>query len=164
MDLQKYTKEEVFLSAMKSEVEARRIYTMLAERIKNAYMKDRMMFLAAEEAKHYNGLERLYKKEMKKKSVKLPQATPVPLPAIKEPGPATPVSEVIASAMGAEKAAQDFYLSFAAIFPPDSDQSWLLIYFANMEKGHYQLLESEKALMEKDEYFDTDWPMMHIGP
>jgi len=164
MDLQKYSKEEVFLSAMRSEVEARRIYSMLAERIKNAYMKDRLIFLADEEQKHYMGLEKLYKKELKKKSVKLPQATPVPLPAIKEPGPSTPVSEVIASAMEAEKAAQDFYLSFAALFPPDSDQSWLLIYFANMEKGHYQLLDTEKALMEKEEYFDTDWPMMHVGP
>jgi hypothetical protein len=30
MDLQKYSKEEVFLSAMRSEIEARRIYSMLA--------------------------------------------------------------------------------------------------------------------------------------
>lgn len=164
MDLKKYTKEEVFLSAMKSEVEAKRIYTMLAERIKNAYMKDRLLFLAGEEAKHYKGLEKLYKKELKKKSVKLPGATPVPLPALKEPGPSTAVSEVITSAMAAEKGAQEFYLAFAALFPPDSDQSWLLIYFSNMEKGHYQLLDSEKALMEKEEYFDTDWPMMHVGP
>jgi rubrerythrin len=164
MDLKKYTKEEVFLSAMKSEIEAQRIYTMLAGRIKNAYMKDRLMFLAKEEAKHYKGLEKMYKKELKKKSVKLPKTTPVPLPAMKEPGPSTPVSEVIASAMAAEKAAQDFYLSFAGMFPPDSDQSWLLIYFSNMEKGHYQLLDTEKALMEKDEYFDTNWPMMHVGP
>jgi rubrerythrin len=164
MDLKKYTKEEVFLSAMKSEIEAKRIYTMLADRIMNAYMKDRLLFLADEEAKHYKGLEKLYKNELKKKSVKLPEATPVPLPALKEPGPSTPVSEVIASAMAAEKGAQEFYLAFAALFPPDSDQSWLLIYFSNMEKGHYQLLESEKALMEKEEYFDTDWPMMHVGP
>jgi rubrerythrin len=164
MDLKKYSMEEVFLSALKSEVGAKRIYSLLAKRIKNAYIKDRLMFLAGEEEKHRMGLEKLYKKEMKKKTVKLPRTTPVPLPAIKEPGPSTPVSEVIASAMNAEKAAQDFYLSFAALFPPGSDQGWLLIYFANMEKGHYQLLDTERALMEKEEYFDTDWPMMHIGP
>jgi len=164
MDLEKYSMEEVFLSALKSEVEAKRIYSLLAERIKNAYLKDRLMFLAGEEEKHRTSLEKLYKKEMKKKTVKLPQTTPVPLPVIKEPVPSTSVSEVIASAMDAEKAAQDFYLSFAARFPPSSDQGWLLIYFANMEKGHYQLLDTEKALMEKEEYFDTDWPMMHVGP
>jgi rubrerythrin len=164
MDLEKYSMEDVFLSALKSEVEANRIYLLLAKRINNAYMKDKLMFLAGEEAKHRRGIEKLYKKEMKKKKVKLPGTTPVPLPSIKEPSAGTPVSEVLASAMAAEKAAEDFYASFAARFPTGSDQGWLLIYFASMEKGHYQLLENEKALMEKEEYFDTDWPMMHVGP
>lgn len=164
MDLEKYSMEEVFLSALKSETEAKRIYSLLAKRVSNVYIKDKLLFLAGEEEKHRRGVEKLYKKETKKKTVKLPAATPVPLPAIMEPSDKTPVSEVLASAMKAELAAQDFYTSFAARFPPNSDQGWLLIYFANMEKGHYQLLDNEKALMEKEEYFDTDWPMMHVGP
>jgi rubrerythrin len=164
MDLEKYSMEDVFLSAIKAEVEANRIYTLLAKRIKNVYMKDRLLFLANEEKKHQVGIEKLYKKETKNKSVKLPKTTPVPLPAIKEPGEGVPVSMVIASALAAEQAAGDFYKSFAARFPADSEQSWLLIYFANMENGHFQLLASEKALMEKEEYFDTEWPMMHVGP
>jgi rubrerythrin len=74
------------------------------------------------------------------------------------------VSEVVASAMNAEKNAEDFYTAFAHRFPVGSEQAYLLLYFASMEKGHYLLLENEKVLLEKEEYYDNSFPMMHVGP
>ena len=164
MDLDKFSNEQIFLAGIKAETEAKAVYTALAKSIENAYMKDKMKFLANQEEKHRRGLVRLYAKETKKKKVVVPKTTPVPLPAIKAPGRDTLASEVIASAMVAEKAAEDFYLSFARRFPAGSEQAYLLIYFANMEKGHYQLLENDKTLMEKEEYYDNSFPMMHVGP
>jgi rubrerythrin len=164
MDLDKFSNEQIFLAGIKAETEAKAIYTALAKGIDNAYMKDKMLFLASQEEKHRKGLIRLYKKETKKKDVKVPDETPVPLPSIKPPGKDTLVSEVIASAMNAEKMAEDFYTSFAHRFPTGSEQAYLLLYFASMEKGHYQLLENERTLMEKEEYYDNSFPMMHVGP
>ena len=164
MDLDKFTNEQIFLAGIKAEMGAYAIYTALANAIENAYMKDKMLFLAAQEEKHRKGLIKMYKLETKKKTVRVPAETPVPLPFIKQPGKGVLPSEVIQSAMNAERNAEDFYTAFAHRFPAGSEQAYLLIYFASMEKGHYQLLETEKALLEKEEYYDNSFPMMHVGP
>jgi rubrerythrin len=164
MDLDKFTNEQIFLAGIKAEIGAYEIYTALAKTIDNAYMKDKMLFLAAQEEKHRKGLLMLYKKESGKKRVRVPAETPVPMPFIKTPGPGVLPSEVIQSAMNAEKNAEEFYTAFARRFPVGSEQAYLLVYFASMEKGHYQLLETEKGLLEKEEYYDNSFPMMHVGP
>ncbi len=38
-----------------------------------------------------------------------------------------------------------------------------LEYFANMELGHFKILEIEKENVEKFEEYDDYWPMMHVG-
>jgi rubrerythrin len=164
MDLDKFSNAEIFLAGIKAEIGAQEVYTALAKSIENAYMKDKLLFLASQEEKHRKGLEKMYKKETKKKDVKVPKETPVPLPFIKAPGKGVLPSEVIQSAMNAEKNAEEFYLAFARRFPPGSEQAYLLVYFASMEKGHFQLLETEKAILEKEEYYDNSFPMMHVGP
>jgi rubrerythrin len=164
MDLDKFTNEQIFMAGIKAEMGAKEIYTALAKGIENAYMKDKMVFLANQEEKHRKGLIKMYKKETKKKDVKVPDETPVPMPFIKAPGKGVLVSEVVASAMNAEKNAEDFYTAFAHRFPVGSEQAYLLLYFASMEKGHYLLLENEKVLLEKEEYYDNSFPMMHVGP
>jgi len=164
MDLDKFSNEQIFLAGIKAEMGAHAIYSALAKGIENAYMKDKMLFLAAQEEKHRKGLEKMYKKEMRKKTVKVPAETPVPMPFLKQPGKGVLVSEVIASAMNAEKNAEAFYTEFAHRFPVGSEQAYLLLYFASMEKGHFLLLDTEKTLMEKEEYYDNSFPMMHVGP
>ena len=49
MDLSRYTLEDVLLTALKSEYEANLLYSKLAESTKNAFLKERLMFLAKEE-------------------------------------------------------------------------------------------------------------------
>jgi rubrerythrin len=164
MDLDSFSNEQIFLAGIRAEIGARDIYAALAKSIENAYMKDKMLFLAAQEEKHRKGLVGLFKKETGRKRVKVPAETPVPMPFIKAPGPGVLPSEVITSAMNAEQNAEAFYTAFAQRFPPGSEQAYLLTYFASMEKGHYQLLENEKALLEKEEYYDNSFPMMHVGP
>lgn len=164
MDLSKYTLKDVVVTAMKSEVESRAVYEKLADRVKNFMLKDRLKFLAGEEAKHYRFFEGFYAKEFPGEEVVLPDENPVPLPAVLVYDEAMPISEVISSAMEAELAARDFYTEMAGLFADRVKTRNMLLYIAKMELGHYKLLEHEKELAEEFETFDVDWPMVHEGP
>ncbi|MGQ9583420.1 MAG: ferritin-like domain-containing protein, partial [Thermoplasmatota archaeon] len=164
VELERFSTREIFLSAIRSEMDARAVYSELAARVKNVYLKEKLLFLAREEERHRRYLVGLYKRDFKVRRVAPPAASSVPMPALKAPGPGTPASEVIQSAMEAERAAMEFYTAFAARFEPGSDEARTLSYFAQMERGHYLLLESERELMTREEWFDTSWPMMHAGP
>ncbi len=161
MDLHTYNLEELLLATLKSEVDSKEVYLKLADRIENAFLKDKLKFLAGEEEKHKTFVESLYAKEFPEKEILIPGKTPVPLPRIKIEGP---VSEVIGSAMEAETAAYDFYNLLSDRFPDNSAIKKTLVYLARMEMGHYKLLEIEKETIDKYEDYDTLWPMIHLGP
>lgn len=163
MELSQFSKEELFLSAIKSELDSREIYSRLSESVKNAFLKGRLTFLASEEEKHKAFLEDAFKREFPGKELVLPEKTPVPLPEIRIPDELVPLSEVLESAMNAELAAQEFYNSFATRFPDGTDMRKTLEFFATMEMGHYRLLEMERKNIERFESYDAYWPMMHIG-
>ncbi|MEM2870721.1 MAG: ferritin family protein [Thermoplasmata archaeon] len=164
MDLEKYGTREIFLSAIRSEMEAREFYRALAARVKNAYLKGRLLFLASEEEKHRRHLTRLYRQEFGRGRIPVPETSIVPMPALRVPRATEPISALIEAAMEAERATSDFYASLAKRFEPDSAQARALTYLAQMELGHHSLLESERELMAKEEWFATEWPMMHAGP
>jgi len=44
MDLSDYKKDELFLTAIKSEIEANKIYSDLADGVKNAFLKDKLKY------------------------------------------------------------------------------------------------------------------------
>ena len=75
-----------------------------------------------------------------------------------------PISKILLSAMHAEQAAHEFYNKLAQRFEEDTKIKTTLLYFANMELGHYRLLEIEKESMERFEEADVYWPMVHAGP
>ena len=164
MDLSGYSLEDLFLIAIKSEVESKRIYQDMAKKVKNAFLKDRLMFLAAEEEKHRTYIEKLYKDNYKVEKITLPETSAVPLPEIKVYNETMPISEVLESAMEAEIAASEFYAEFAKRFPEDSNSRKLLNYFAKMEIMHYEILKTERDNARQFEEFDQIWPMMHVGP
>lgn len=74
------------------------------------------------------------------------------------------MSRLLAMAMQGEQSASDFYQSLAERFEKGSKIHNTLIYFADMEKGHYRILETEKESMERFEEADVYWPMVHAGP
>jgi rubrerythrin len=163
LDLSEYKKDELFLTAIKSEKDANEVYSKLADGVKNAFLKDKLKFLADEELKHRQYLETAFKEEFPEREIDLPEVSVVPLPDLIIPSESVKVSEVIDSAMNAEQAAQDFYNAFAEYFEEGSELKKTLQYFANMEFGHYNILKVEKENMENYESYDEYWPMMHIG-
>ena len=176
MNLSEYSLEDVILSAIRAEVEAQKMYRSLAGRVKNMMMKDRLEFLADEEKKHAEFFRSFYKKQFPDKEMDVPQKTPVPLPDIDVDVERAPISEVLAQAIDAEAAAEDFYRSMADLFPPDEAESndpyeltsgrirKMLLYIASMEKGHHDLLAVEKDKIEEFESQDVWWDMVHVGP
>jgi rubrerythrin len=151
MDLITYNEEELFFTAIRAEVDSNNVYAQLAAGVKNAFLKDKLKFLAGEEEKHRQYLEKAYGDRFPGKEIDLPDKTIVPLPELKIPDERVPISEVIESAMNAELAAQEFYTSFAARFEDVPELKKTLEYFATMEQGHYKILEIEKQNIEKFE-------------
>lgn len=164
MDIGIYTLEDLILTAMKSEIESKEVYSRLADRVSNFMLKDRFKFLAEEEEKHRNFFEWLYNKNFPGKEISLPKKSPVPMPRVDIINKEVPISDIMQSAMEAEKAAYDFYLGISKRFESEQNIQKMLIYIANMEMGHYRILEVEKDNAKRFEDFDFEWPMMHVGP
>ena len=164
MELDQYSNEDLILTALKAEVGAHKVYSTLADGVKNAYLKGRLQFLADEEEKHAAFFDKLYRSEFPGRDPVLPETSPVPLPDISIPTESVPITSVFTQGMAAEKAASEFYASMAERWGKGSEVRDMLMYFSKMEMGHYKLLETERDAAAEFEEFDQVWPLMHAGP
>jgi len=164
MDLRSFGMEELLTAALKGEIESRDVYAHLAANVKNAFLKDRLRFLSAEEEKHQGFIEGVFGERFPGKKIVLPARTPVPLPAITFDAEAVPLSDVLAAAMGAEDAAARFYRGLADRFAGDAATARMIAYLAVMEVGHYKLLELERENLLHAEDYAVSWPFVHEGP
>ncbi len=164
MDISKYSIRDLLLTALKSEIEARDFYKSLAGTVENYFLKDRILFLSAEEEKHRQAFEKMFRQQFPGQELVLPEKSPVPLPELKFEKEIMPISEVFFVAMQAEKAAHDFYTAISGYFPSESEQHKLLLYIASMEMGHYHLLNLERENALRTEDFEVTLPMVHVGP
>jgi len=164
MKLDEYDIKDLILTALKSEIDSHSVYTVLEKKVENGLMKDKFHFLAEEEIKHKKYLEGLFKKTYPKETIQIPQVSVVPLPEVTIPADEDiPLSSILSQAMKAEQAAHDFYEMLSKKFK-DTKTSQMLRYFADMELGHYRLLETEKESIERFEQADVYWEMVHAGP
>lgn len=163
MNLGHYDIEELLLAAIKSEIESNKLYSKMSKKTKNGLLKDKLEFLAKEEEKHKEFIEEIYINHYPDKKLKIPDKTPVPLPEVKMTDE-MPLSVLLKEAMSAEQSASEFYKNLAGRFEEGSKIHNTLLYFADMEIGHYKILEMEKNSMERYEEDDVYWPMVHAGP
>jgi len=133
------------------------------KKTKNGLLQDKLEFLAKEEEKHREFIEEIYMNHFPEKELKIPNETPVPLPEVSFDDN-TPLSVLLKEAMNAEQSASTFYKSLAGRFEQGTKINNTLLYFSDMEVGHYKLLEQEKQSMERYEEDDVYWPMVHAGP
>jgi len=164
MDLSAYSLEDLVITAIQSEVASKKVYETLAGRVKNAFLKDRLVFLAGEEQRHAEFVTGIYRTNYPGKKIVMPGKSPVPLPEVNIKDEMVPISEVLESAMEAEMAARDFYDVLADRFDKGSNNWKVLKYFARMELGHYEMLKTEQDNVKRFEEFDETWEMMHAGP
>ncbi len=163
MNLGHFDLEDLLFAAIKSEQESNKLYLKMIKKTKNGLLKDKLKFLAKEEEKHREFIEEIYINHFPEKKLIIPKETPVPIPEIKITEK-TPLSSLLKQAMNAEQNASDFYKNLAERFEKGSKIFNTLKYFADMEIGHYKLLELEKNSMERYEEDDVYWPMVHAGP
>jgi rubrerythrin len=164
MELKKFALADLLLAAVKSEIESQTIYSRVAQRVKNAFLKERLEFLALEEKKHQKALEGIFRQRFPDQTLAVPKKTVVPLPEISFRDELVPLSEIFAQAMNAEQAAHDFYLQLADLFADDLEKKNLLLYFSMMEMGHYKLLDLEKSNLERLEEYGEEQELIHVGP
>jgi rubrerythrin len=164
MKLKKYALVDLLLAALKSEIESQSVYSRVAQRVKNAFLKERLEFLAREEKRHQEALEGLFAQRFPGQAITIPDKPVVPLPEIRFRDEMVPLSEVFAQAMKAEQAAHDFYLQLAELFSDDREKKNLLLYFSMMEMGHYKLLDLEKGNLERLEEYGEEQELIHVGP
>jgi rubrerythrin len=178
MDLKNYSKKEIILTALKSEIESEKAYLELAKRVKNFLLADRLTFLGKEEKQHAAFLIELFKEEYPGEQAKVPEESLIPLPEINIEDESIPISELLEQAKVAEDAAAAFYSSMISIFSdeyqdqPVDEQTRKrlskirdsLLYLATMEVGHSRLLETETDFARDNEHNDMDWGMIHVGP
>ncbi|MCU0798396.1 MAG: ferritin family protein [Candidatus Thermoplasmatota archaeon] len=163
MDLEHYSMKDLLLTAIKSEIESNMVYTQLSEKVANAFLKDRLLFLASEERKHKEFLEGLYREMFNEYDISLPVRSPVPLPEVRVSGKHVMVSDVMLQAMASEKAASEFY-AFLSENLEDEDKKRTMHYLSSMEMGHYRILELEQEQLSATEDYEVEWGMMHAGP
>lgn len=177
MNLAQYSKKEILLSALKSEVDSEKAYLEMAKRVKNVLLSDRLRFLAQEEKKHASFLIQLFKAEFPEERPKVPEEVIIPLPEIDLSDESLPMSELLEQAKKAEEVAATFYSSMISIFAEregvigdeqererlDSVRNSLL-YLATMEIGHARILETEAEHARTNEHDTMEWDMIHVGP
>ena len=163
MNLDMFDLDYLLLTAIKSEIESKELYTKMANTTQNGLLQDKLKFLAEEEEKHRLFIEEIYRNHFPDNKIIIPEKTKVPLPEV-EYNEDTPMSVLLNQAMDAEKAASTFYLSLADRFEEGTKMQNTLLYFSDMEIGHYKILEMEKQSMERFEESDIYWPMVHVGP
>jgi rubrerythrin len=163
MDLSSFDLEDLLLTALKSEIDSNKMYLDMAKKTKNGLLQDKLRFLADEEKKHKLYIEEIYMNHFPDQQIIIPHKTPIPLPEIKY-SDETPMSTLLLQAMKAEQSASEFYKSCSTLFEDGSKIHNTLLYFSDMEMGHYKILEMEKESMERFEDADVYWPMMHVGP
>lgn len=163
MELSSFDLQDLLLAAIKSEVESNKLYLKMAKKTRNGLLKDKLKFLAIEEEKHRLFIGDIYRNHFPKNKIVIPKKTPVPLPEV-EFSEDTPLSKLLKDAMKAEQSASGFYESLAGHFEEGSKINNTLLYFSDMEIGHYKILEMEKESMERFEEGDVYWPMVHVGP
>ncbi len=161
------TAPEVLALGIKSEANASDIYRLMAEKVQNSLVKEKLLKLADEEKRHQEILTQLYRK-----------ITGGEEPVLQRKG----ISEVkdflegeysheaaLELAIRSEEEAEKFYTE-AAKKSEDPNGRFMFEYLANFERGHKILLQNElNALRNNPHWFDEEGNLwddgtIHIGP
>jgi len=141
--------------AVRAEIDANKIYTRMADRVRNPLLKEKFGLLALEEKKHRDIILRLFASMWDGEEPEVPKTVdPRLLPSVKLL-PSSSLVDVLSQAMNAEKSAREFYASLAKRF--EANNRPLLLYLSKVENSHYLMLRSEYILaLQFEDYAEKD--------
>jgi rubrerythrin len=141
--------------AIRAEVDANKIYTRMADRVKNPLLKEKFELLALEEKKHKDILLRLFASMWGAEKPEIPRAVDerlLPAVTIK---PSSGLPDILNQAMNAERSAREFYAALSKKIQASNRP--LLIYLSKVENTHYLMLKSEYVLaLQFEDYGEKD--------
>jgi len=141
--------------AIRAEVDARNIYTRMADRVRNLLLKEKFGLLAFEEKKHKEILLRLFASMWGGEKPEIPKAVDQRLLPAVSLKPSSGLPDVLSQAMIAEKSAREFYASLAKRVQAPNRQ--MLMYLSKVENCHYLMLRSEYILaLQFEDYAEKD--------
>ncbi len=166
-DKRDLTTLEILSIAIKSEIDAVRLYTKMKEMVDSDDLKEKMDFLISQEEKHEKILKEVYEKKFPEVELALPSKSIVPMMdevLAKEAS----LKELFEVGMQSEKLAEQFYTELAGK-TNDMNAKSVLMYMANMEQSHYAILEAELNQIEMlkteetNKFLDSEG-LMFLGP
>jgi len=137
---------EILAIAIRSEIDAVKLYTKMKEMVDSDDLKEKFDFLISQEEKHENILKEVYEKKFPDVELALPPKAIVPAVTDILDKEAS-LKELFDIGMKAEKMAEEFYSDLAKKTNEFSAKS-TLTYMASMEKSHYAILQAEWEQIE----------------
>ncbi len=155
LDVSTASVNELLGIAIRAEIEASKSYSELADKVSNPLLKEKFQWLAYEENKHKEILEKLYKILYQGDEVQVPEKTDEALLPSIHISPSSSLAEILYQAMESEKSAENFYANLAKRFKDPQEK--ILTYLSKVEHSHYTMLQSEYALAQDfEDYAEKD--------
>jgi rubrerythrin len=158
---------EIVGVAARAEMDAHRFYMVMAKRIQNRLVRERILNLAAEEQRHERILKSLLKRWTGEDDPPIPRASLFPLTEMINDDMSH--EQALEKAIELERAAAKRYIEASRMAQDDSGRRQLE-YLAEFERTHERILVSELEALKKDEgWFEEDtFPgsdrPIHLGP
>jgi rubrerythrin len=140
LDVSTASIKELLGFAVRSEIDSNKTYSDLAERVKNPLLKEKFQWLAYEEKKHKEVLEKLFDALFHGEKLLVPGQMATELIKHIEVTPSSGLVDILYQAMESEKSAENFYARLASRV--DKPQSMLL--------SEYTLAQDFEDYAEKD--------------
>ncbi|MFC2160515.1 ferritin family protein [Acidobacteriota bacterium] len=141
--------------ASRAEIDANKIYSDLSQSLKNPLLKEKFQWLAFEENKHKESLEKLFQTLFREEKMVIPDKTDEALLPSIDITLSSSLVDILYQAMKAEEAAGDFYLSLAQ--KVSDTQQKILKYLSHVEHSHYTMLKSEYLMAQEfEDYGESD--------
>jgi rubrerythrin len=141
--------------AARSEIDSNQAYKKLSDKVANPLLKEKFQWLAFEENKHKQVIEKLFSALFPGESFQIPAEPSEELLKRIHITPASSLLDILVQAMESEKSAESFYAQLAKRVK--KDQSKLLDYLSKVEHSHYVMLKSEyDAVQDFEDYAEKD--------
>lgn len=141
--------------AVRSEIDSNQAYNDLADRVINPLLKEKFHWLAFEENKHKQILERLHGVLFPGETLQVPDKPSAELFKKIDVAPSSSLLDILLQAMESEKVAEDFYAKLSERL--EKAQKRLLQYLSKVEHSHYLMLKAEyDAVQDFEDYAEKD--------
>jgi rubrerythrin len=155
MEIEKLTMEEVLGMAVRTEIQGRKFYLELSEKVTNPNVKKKIVSLAEDEKRHERIVCDFYRQILGKEPQNLPdKGVPDIVKAIRSMNinEKTDLMRILDMAIEAELLAAKFY-DRGAKLTEDLKTSRVFEELAAEEDGHYNMLVAEKSALSGDLYW-----------